>query len=621
MRGPDGAVILLDQEIVRYQSPVLLRKTIRGAVRAFSEPGRRHAHAVASFNADSERVVNLRAWLVSANGRKVEKISQDDFTDTVAELDGRLWNARRIVSYRAPARLEVGGVLAWEMEFESQSGIVENSFSFRGNLPLAHAWFEVIPGTGESLEWFATSKAIPAPVPGSTAEALRWHWPHLIPSREHAPPGFIPDPLIVAVRCAFRQHPELRVPDWETLARKFDEEVAPQIAVTAEIRKCAEALTAGKSGRWERIRALTEFVQREISYLSVTLDKDYLAGYRPHRAAEVLASRNGDCKDKVTLLCTLLRAIGEDGRMMFICAGDPRAVPAQWPSTRFNHAIIALPGDEAAPADWPAVQTASQGRMILFDPTDPVTPLGFLPRGDQGGHGLLIGGKELVLLPLERPSRLTTERHIVARIDQAGMGHITASESYRGLAAIAEYKGNNHASHEQFGRALENRVHRALPLAREIRWTDTWDRPAANLGIEYSFATAQFARKVGVDRLMANPAVFSQQNLWPEWKTSETGVVWTEPDQQICEVRFTVSDDWEVEELPDEWESTIPGEQCRLTYRKEGRDAVVRYEYLRQAQFLNQTEYESTRQFLRKNLEALRRPMLWRRTASTKKAG
>jgi len=620
LRGPDGAVQLLDEEIVRYVAPTQIRKVIRGGVRVYSAEGRRWATAAYSFNADSERIIDLRAWIISANGKKVQKCGREGFSSVVAQYSAYFWNAERFVTYTGASEVEVGGVLVWELEFESQTGILENSYSFRNQLPLANGLFEVIPWNGEQLVWFATSKSIPAPEPGRAPNALRWHYRPPPPSREIPPPGFLPDALMVSARCVFKQQPELSVPDWATLARRLDEVVAPRVAVTPEISACATRLTAGKTGRWERIRALTEFVQHDIYYISVTLDKDYLAGCRPHPAAEVLASRNGDCKDKVTLLCALLRSIGEESRMVLANSGNPRAISPEWPAMGFNHAIIALRADEAVPVGWPVVTSASMGRMVLFDPTDSVTPLGFLPTSDQGGYALILGGNEAVYLPFEDSARTPVERHMIATLDPAGTVLVKVQEKLGGSVAVAEYQRHEHANREKFAHALEASVHRELPLAREIRGSSTWDGPAANLGIDFSFTAEKFARPFGPDGLMFSPASLHVPVVLPEWTTTDEGLVRISAAHEVWEARFVFPEGVALDELPSEFTLEIPGYACRLTYQKEAEGVVFRCNYQQSAGLLEKDKYEMLRQSMRKTNEALRRPVLLRRTVAVKQS-
>ena len=68
-------------------------------------------------------------------------------------------------------------------------------------------------------------------------------------------------------------------------------------------------MTASETTTLEKMQTLAAFVQRDVRYVGIELG---IGGYQPHPAAEVFAHRYGDCKDKATLLRSMLREIGVD---------------------------------------------------------------------------------------------------------------------------------------------------------------------------------------------------------------------------------------------------------------------------------------------------------------------
>ncbi len=158
-------------------------------------------------------------------------------------------------------------------------------------------------------------------------------------------------------------------PDWESFAAWYLRLIELADTVTDEIRAKAAELTVGIDSEEGKVRALYEFVAR-LRYVSVPLGVN---SYRPHAAANVLANRYGDCKDKANLLNALCRAEGIEAKLVLV----PRFSEANEavPGLAFNHAIsrIELPG----------------GPMWL-DSTDDVCPFGMLPPGDPGREVLVI---------------------------------------------------------------------------------------------------------------------------------------------------------------------------------------------------------------------------------------
>jgi len=98
--------------------------------------------------------------------------------------------------------------------------------------------------------------------------------------------------------------------------------------------KVAE-LTAGKATELEKVRAVYSYVSTQIRYIGVDFG---IGRYQPHRAAEVLENQYGDCKDKHTLLASMLGALGLRSDAVLIGAGIRFNQPVPSPQS-FNHLI------------------------------------------------------------------------------------------------------------------------------------------------------------------------------------------------------------------------------------------------------------------------------------------
>ena len=75
------------------------------------------------------------------------------------------------------------------------------------------------------------------------------------------------------------------------------------------IKQEVSVLTAGKTAQLQKMQAIAAFVQHDIRYVAIELG---IGGWQPHAAPDVFSHRYGDCKDKATLMRTMLREIGVD---------------------------------------------------------------------------------------------------------------------------------------------------------------------------------------------------------------------------------------------------------------------------------------------------------------------
>ena len=157
------------------------------------------------------------------------------------------------------------------------------------------------------------------------------------------------------------------------------------------------------------MQALANFVQNDIRYVAIELG---IGGHQPHPATETFKHRYGDCKDKVTLLSTMLKEVGVDSYFVIINTVRGSVTATTPPNLDFNHAIlaIALPAGVDTATLGARITHPKLGQILFFDPTDALTPLGRLSGALQANYGMLVtpDGGELLALP-QLPARF--ERH------------------------------------------------------------------------------------------------------------------------------------------------------------------------------------------------------------------
>lgn len=141
--------------------------------------------------------------------------------------------------------------------------------------------------------------------------------------------------------------------------------------VTPEIRAEAETITRGKVSDVEKAQALYEWVSRNVRYVSLSFG---VGRYQPHKAAEVLENRYGDCKDKATLLETFYQAVGLHADTVLI--NSRRELDPDVPSPlQFDHAMTQLVLD---------------GNPVWLDSTGSITPYGYLLPQLRGKQALVV---------------------------------------------------------------------------------------------------------------------------------------------------------------------------------------------------------------------------------------
>ena len=186
----------------------------------------------------------------------------------------------------------------------------------------------------------------------------------------------------------------------------------PDEAVKA---KAAE-LVRGKADDMEKVKALYDYVSRNVRYVSLSFG---LGRIQPHAAGDILANGYGDCKDKNTLLAALLQSQGIESSSVLI--GVQHKLDPDVPSpSQFDHVITRVPVG---------------GQEIWLDSTSGVLPFRMLMQPTRDKQALLIspGGKSaLVRTPAGLPFQAFDQTHINAALGETGKLTAQISAAMRG---------------------------------------------------------------------------------------------------------------------------------------------------------------------------------------------
>jgi tetratricopeptide (TPR) repeat protein len=126
---------------------------------------------------------------------------------------------------------------------------------------------------------------------------------------------------------------------WEQIGRWYADLEKDRRAPSPEVRAKAEELTKGLTSDLDKTEALYDFVAKNFRYVSLSLG---VGRYQPHSAGDVLHNQYGDCKDKHTLLASLLEAEGMHANSVLI--NSSRKLDPDLPSpSQFDHVITMLP--------------------------------------------------------------------------------------------------------------------------------------------------------------------------------------------------------------------------------------------------------------------------------------
>ena len=206
---------------------------------------------------------------------------------------------------------------------------------------------------------------------------------------------------------------------WNDYSRAYFKICEPRlIPDTALIAKVKE-LIAGCVTRDDTIRALYEFVDKEIRYVETELIGKK-GGYEPAAVGFTFKNKYGVCRDKAALLVAMLRTAGiKDVSMVltnpFILNMDP-AMPV---ASQFNHAIVAIAGSEGWMYLDPTVENSVQYLASIEDEK----PVLVCTRQGETIARTPVGSEQANMTVVNVQSELTTAGTLVGimRIKTAGI--------------------------------------------------------------------------------------------------------------------------------------------------------------------------------------------------------
>ena len=168
---------------------------------------------------------------------------------------------------------------------------------------------------------------------------------------------------------------------WDEVGQWYEGLQRDRIVPDEKIKVKAEEVIRGRTTEKEKARALYEYVAKNFRYVSLSLGQ---ARYQPHAAADVMTNQYGDCKDKHTLLASMMAATGLKAYPVLI--NSRRKLDDDMPSPgQFDHVISAIPlGNET----------------LWADTTAEVAPAGLLAPQ--------LRNKKALMIPIGGPARLET---------------------------------------------------------------------------------------------------------------------------------------------------------------------------------------------------------------------
>jgi len=453
--GADAPAIILEQtEELDIDATGRFSHKERAAIRILNLRAAGPYLQAAGFENTDQSVKQIKTWTIQPNGQVVESDKKDVVTES-AFAGFELFSDSRVKLVHAPA-IQNGSVLGYEVITEGQDRLGSERFRLEAEIPVWLGMVRISVPSG-SLRYFVNHPdRVEVADHSSNAATFRVRRRAGIPIEEDMPSLWSVE---AAVFVNYDPGGNSAVQSWEDAGRKAYPFFRDVKKTTPEIDAELGRLTAGKAGMLQEMEAVSDFVARQIRYVAVEVG---IGAFQPHPAAEVYQFRYGDCKDKATLLLTMLEKLGVTGYPALIgTRGRMEANPEAPSLTSFNHMIVAIP----VPSQLrPEVERFSaydaETQLLWVDPTSDSHPLGELPEMDQGVYSLIAypDHGEIRRTPESPVERNGLEYDARLRLEPAGTGTAQVRVKYLGDANARRHSSFRSRSQSELRKMFEERT-------------------------------------------------------------------------------------------------------------------------------------------------------------------
>ena len=544
------AIVLLDERVTVVSPAGEVHTTYRKAYKILRPEGRNRAIVRVYFDSDT-KLTFLKAWSITSRNEEYE-VKEGEAAETSAFSES-LYEDTRYKLLQIPAA-QPGSVIGYEYQQRGRPSVSQSIWSFQDKIPVKRSRFSLQLPTNWSYKAYWRNHSVLAP---QQSGDNRWTW-ELTEIEPVRPERHMPTWTSVAgyMGLSFAaKTPRLSdssYDSWAQIGLWYGELTKASRENTPAIRDKAREIVSGVTDPLEKIRRISFYVQHNIRYVAIEIG---IGGYQPHAANDVLASGYGDCKDKATLLNVMLHEVGVESYYVLVNADRDYLAP-EFPSPlNFDHVILAirLPAADDTPRMFAILPNKKLGPLLLFDPTDSSTPIGYLPTSLQSSHGLLVTGAdgELVQLPLLRPSVNRLLRVGTLALDTSGNLKGSVSEVRIGPAAaeLRERLVNSPKLQREkvFQSLLTELLDGAVLTAAGISDINEFN---GSLSVNYDFSAPAYAQHAGELFLFRPCALGRKSSDELEGKPRKQPVAFANAVSESDVIDISFPEGYAIDELP-----------------------------------------------------------------------
>jgi hypothetical protein len=355
---------------------------------------------------------------------------------------------------------------------------------------------------------------------------------------------------------------------WEEFSNWWRKKIAGKTEPDESIKRKVAELTEALSTSEEKVEALFDYVKGDIRYVSLDLGK---SGYEPNNAKKVFENKYGDCKDKSTLLISMLRVAGIPAYYVLIPTSSVGNLIKDFPYPfQFNHCIVSIRNED---------------KYHFIDPVAKNYRFDYFPDGDRNRDVLIFNDEKIVFdkTPLAKPEE--NSYYSQSQIEIGLDGSIECEVKNFGFggkeASLRSFFIRNRPT--KIKESFEERVDEISSGAKLLTYTHS--DPVnfkERFELIFKYDAKDYCRKAGDILIFDVPEIRKGCPDTGKKDRRYPFVVWNNSYNKD-EVGFNVPEGYEVYHLPEPLETTNQYFEFRSSYRQEGERIFYQGEFIRNA--------------------------------------
>lgn len=399
-------------------------------------------------------------------------------------------------------------------------------------------------------------------------ERLEWSFENIKPDKfEKLSPdvnNVIPNISVAPVTFEFDNYAG-KMDSWENFGKWITLLNKNRNTLPEPTKRHIRELTKNAKTTEEKVRILYEYLQNKTRYVSIQLG---IGGFQPFEASVVEQNGYGDCKALSNYMVAILEEAGVKANYVLIRAGEnARGIDITFPSSQFNHAIVAVP---------------NKTDTLWLECTSQTTPFGYMGNftGDRFALMITEGGGKLVKTPTYTANDNTQSRTADVFVELTGDAKAKVKTQYRGR----QYENDDlnfilNSQYDDQKKWVQENTN--IPAFDIISFNMVDKKDLIPLAVVNTELTLKRFATISGKRIFLNPNLMNRSTYIPEkLELRKTNVVLRTPYTDFDTIRYHLPEGIYPEFLPQptkiksrfgDYEATFTVDQGKLLYTRKFR--------------------------------------------------